>query len=71
MDLPKLREDYQQKIKEHEEHIQTLRENKAQHFVQEGNGPLKNITKQIEDEYHRHIEGYAALIAQIDAILGV
>ena len=71
MDLAKLREDYRQRIKEHEEHLQTMDDKDARHFRQEGDGPLMDITDQIKAEYHRHIETYAALIAEIDAILGV
>jgi iron-sulfur cluster repair protein YtfE (RIC family) len=70
MDLAKLRSESEQKIKEYESRLQTMEEKDVQHFRQEGNGPLANITDHIVAEYRRHIETYAALIAQIDAILG-
>lgn len=71
MDLVKLREHCERQMREHEEHLQRLQENDIRHFQQEGGGPLAEVTKEIQDEYHRHIETYAALIAEIDAILGV
>ncbi|KQV68091.1 hypothetical protein [Rhizobium sp. Root1220] len=69
--LAKLREDYEQRINEYEEHLRSMTENGTRHFRSEGNGPLADITSQITNEYRRHIETYAALIAEIDAILGV
>ncbi|TCL75484.1 hypothetical protein [Rhizobium sp. BK251] len=71
MDLQDLRSDYQLKIMEYEDQLRTMEENGVQHFRQEGDGPLANITEHIVAEYRRHIETYAALIAQIDAMLGV
>jgi hypothetical protein len=70
MDLKGLRSEYEQKIKEHEDHLKTMEEKEVQHFQKEGNGPLANITERIRAEYRRNIETYTALIAQIDAILG-
>lgn len=70
MDLERLRSEYEQKIKEYEDHLQTMDEKDVQHFRQEANGPLANITERIKEEYHRNIETYTALIAQIDAMLG-
>ncbi|MBW9115838.1 hypothetical protein JNB88_19580 [Rhizobium cauense] len=70
MSLEKLREDYTQRIKEYEDSLQSMSENEVKHFRSEGGGPLSDITEQIRNEYHRHIETYATLIAQIDAILG-
>ena len=70
MDLEDLRSEYEQKIKEHEDHLKTMDEKEIQHFQAEGNGPLSNITERIRVEYRRNIETYTALIAQIDAILG-
>ena len=71
MDLAKLRKHCERQKQKHEEHLLRLQENDIRHFQQEGDGPLEEVTKEIEDEYHRHIETYAALIAEIDAILGV
>ncbi|MEZ2131339.1 MULTISPECIES: hypothetical protein [unclassified Sinorhizobium] len=70
MDLKGLRSEYEEKIKEYEGHLQTMDEKDVQHFRQEGNGPLANITGRIKQEYRRNIETYTALIAQIDAMLG-
>lgn len=70
MNLVKLREHCERKIEEHEAHLQKLQDKDIRHFQQEGDGPLADVSKLIEDEYHRHIETYAALIAEIDAILG-
>jgi len=70
MSLEKLREDYTQRIKEYEDSLQSMSENEVKHFRSEGGGQLSDITEQIRNEYHRHIETYATLIAQIDAILG-
>ncbi len=71
MDLAHLRKSYERKIAEHEEHLRTLQENDVRHFRQEGDGPLAEVTEEIKAEYQRHIQTYAALIAEIDAILGV
>ncbi len=71
MNLAKLRSSYERKIAEHEEKLQSMREKDVRHFRKEGDGPLADITEEIKAEYHRHIETYAALIAEIDAILGV
>lgn len=71
MDLVKLKEGYEQKLREHEETVRELNENGVRHFRQEGDGPLADVSEAIKAEYHRHIEAYAALIAEIDAILGV
>jgi hypothetical protein len=71
MSLPEIREKYREKIEEHREQIRQMEEKDARHFRKEGNGPLSDITDEIKAEYHRHIETYAALIAEIDAILGV
>jgi hypothetical protein len=71
MDLAGLRESYEQKLREHEETVRELDENGVRHFRQEGDGPLADVSEKIKAEYHRHIETYAALIAEIDAILGV
>ncbi|MDI7862070.1 hypothetical protein MRS76_08885 [Rhizobiaceae bacterium n13] len=70
MDLIKLREHCERKMKEHEGHLQELQERDIRHFQQEGDGPLSDVTKKIRDEYHRHIDSYAAIIAQIDGLLG-
>jgi hypothetical protein len=70
MDLHKLRKSYEQKIEEHEEQLRSMQEKDIRHFRREGEGPLAEITEEIKAEYHRHIETYTALIAQIDAILG-
>ena len=71
MSLEKLREDYAEKVKEYEGNLKPMTENDVKHFRAEGSGPLADITEQIRNEYYRHIESYAALIAEIDAILGV
>jgi hypothetical protein len=71
MDLAKLREGYEQRLREHEETVRALDERGVRHFRQEGEGPLADVSAEIKAEYHRHIETYAALIAEIDAILGV
>ena len=71
MDLHELRRSYERQIEEHEKRIQSMRDKDIRHFRQEGEGPLAEITEEIKAEYHRHIETYAALIAEIDAILGV
>jgi phosphoenolpyruvate carboxylase len=65
-----MRSEYEQKIKEHEDHLKAMDEKDIQHFQKEGNGPLSNVTERIKAEYRRNIETYTALIAQIDAILG-
>ncbi|CCM74735.1 hypothetical protein [Rhizobium mesoamericanum] len=70
MTLKKIREEYVQRVKEYEDNLKSMTENEVKHFRSEGDGPLSDITEQIRNEYHRHIETYAALIAQIDAILG-
>ncbi|WFU08084.1 hypothetical protein QA646_12255 [Rhizobium sp. CB3090] len=71
MDLHERRKSYEQKIAEHQEQLQSMEEKDIRHFRQEGNGPLAEVTEEIKAEYRRHIETYAALIAQIDAMLGV
>jgi hypothetical protein len=71
MDLANLRESYEQKLREHQETLQELDDKGVRHFRQEGDGPLSDVSDSIKAEYHRHIETYAALIAEIDAILGV
>lgn len=71
MDLAKLRESYEQRLREHEETVRMMDERGVRHFRQEGDGPLADVSNQIKAEYHRHIETYSALIAEIDAILGV
>ncbi|TCR72216.1 hypothetical protein [Rhizobium sp. BK376] len=71
MDLAKIRDNHQQKLKEYEQQLRHMEENETKHFRQEGNGPLADITEEIKAEYHRHIQTYAAIIAEIDAILGV
>jgi hypothetical protein len=71
MDLAKLRESYEQKLRDHEETVRALDDKGVRHFRQEGDGPLADVSEAIKAEYHRHIETYAALIAEIDAILGV
>lgn len=71
MDLAKLRESYEQRLREHEDTVKQLDDNGVRHFRQEGDGPLSDVSETIKAEYHRHIETYAALIAEIDAILGV
>lgn len=71
MDLGEIRKSYERKIEEHEEQLRLMEDKDVRHFRQEGEGPLAEITEEIKAEYHRHIETYAALIAQIDAILGV
>ncbi|PZM13940.1 hypothetical protein [Rhizobium tubonense] len=70
MDLAKLRESYEQKLREHEETLLALDDKGVRHFRQEGDGPLADISEEIKAEYHRHIASYAALIAEINAILG-
>ncbi|MDK4738104.1 hypothetical protein ACXHXG_12230 [Rhizobium sp. LEGMi198b] len=70
MDLTKLRNNYERKIEEHEEQLRSLEDKDIRHFRQEGDGPLKEITDEIRAEYQRHIETYATLIAEINAILG-
>ena len=70
MTLEKLREDYVQRVKEYEDNLKSMSENDVKHFRAEGGGPLSDITEQIRNEYYRHIETYATLIAEIDAILG-
>jgi hypothetical protein len=70
MSLADIREKYREKLEEHREKIRTMEETDARHFRQEGSGPLSDITAEIKAEYHRHIETYATLIAEIDAILG-
>jgi hypothetical protein len=70
MDLAKLREGYEQKLREHEETLRALDDKGVRHFRQEGDGPLADISEEIKAEYHRHIASYAALIAEINAILG-
>jgi len=71
MSLEKLREDYVQRVKEYEDNLKSMAENDVKHFRAEGAGPLSDITELIRNEYYRHIETYGALIAEIDAILGV
>ena len=71
MDLSHLRETYAQKLREHEATVRNLDDKDVRHFRQEGDGPLADVSEAIKAEYHRHIETYAALIAEIDAILGV
>lgn len=71
MDLASLRENYEQKLREHEETVKALDEKGVRHFRQEGDGPLADVSEKIKAEYYKHIETYAALIAEIDAILGV
>lgn len=71
MDLRELRKSHERKIEEHEEKLRSMEDKDTRHFRQEGEGPLAEITEEIKAEYHRHIETYAALIAQIDALLGV
>lgn len=71
MELAELREGYEQRLRVHEETVRQMDERGVRHFRQEGNGPLADVSEQIKAEYHRHIETYAALIAEIDAILGV
>ncbi|KAA0688155.1 hypothetical protein DTW90_32645 [Neorhizobium sp. P12A] len=71
MDLAKLRDNHQQKLNEYEHQLQHMEENETKHFRQEGGGPLADITEEIKAEYRRHIQTYAAIIAEIDAILGV
>ena len=71
MDLRELRKSYERKIEEHQEQLRLMEDKDVRHFRQEGEGPLAEFTEEVEAEYHRHIETYAALIAQIDAILGV
>jgi hypothetical protein len=71
MSLHDIRESYREKIKEHRQQIKHMEENDTRHFRQDGDGPLSDITHEIKAEYHRHIQTYAALIAEIDAILGV
>lgn len=71
MSLVDIREKYREKIEEHREKIRQMEESDARHYRQEGGGPLSDVTAEIKAEYHRHIETYAALIAEIDAILGV
>ena len=71
MDLREVRKSYEQRIAEHEKQLRSIEDEDIRHFRQEGEGPLAEITEEIKAEYHRHIETYAALIAQIDAILGV
>ncbi|MGM4980912.1 hypothetical protein [Rhizobium sp. 11_C7_N12_5] len=73
MDLRELRKIYERKIEEHEEKLRSIEDKDTRHFRQEGEGegPLAEINEEIKAEYHRHIETYAALIAQIDALLGV
>ncbi|QFY61502.1 hypothetical protein FZ934_14475 [Rhizobium grahamii] len=70
MGLADIREQYRTRVAEHEEKIRLMDEKDARHFRQEGGGPLTDITEEIKAEYHRHIATYAALIAEIDAILG-
>lgn len=71
MDMHERRKSYERKIAEHEEHLRSMEEKDIRHFRQEGDGPLAEVTEEIKAEYHRHIATYAALIAEIDAILGV
>ena len=71
MGLSKFREGYEQKLKELEERIRSMEDKDVRHFRQEGNGPLADISEEIRAEYYRHIETYAAMIAEIDAMLGV
>jgi hypothetical protein len=70
MDLAKLRESYEQRLREHEETVQALDDNGVRHFRQEGEGPLADVSAEIKAEYYRHIETYSALIAEINAIIG-
>lgn len=71
MNLDELRKSYQSRIEEHEEQLQAIHGKDVRHFRREGEGPLTEITEEIKAEYRRHIETYTALIAQIDAMLGV
>lgn len=71
MDLAKLRESYEQRLREHEDTLREMDEKGIRHFRQEGDGPLADVSETIRAEYHRHIETYGSLIAEIDAILGV
>lgn len=71
MELHERRKSYERKIAEHREYLRSMEEKAIRHFRQEGDGPLAEVTEEIKAEYHRHIATYAALIAEIDAILGV
>ncbi len=71
MDLAKLRESHKKKLAEYEQRLKHIDDSDTRHFRQEGDGPLSDITEEIKAEYHRHIQTYAAIIAEIDAILGV
>ena len=71
MDLEKLRESHTEKIEELKENLRSIDEKDVRHFRQEGDGPLADITEKIKAEYYSHIDTYSALIAQIDAMLGV
>ena len=56
MDMAKLRDVHQRKLKEYEQHLQQIEKNETKHFRQEGNGPLTDITEEIKAEYHGHIQ---------------
>lgn len=70
MDLNELRSHAQSKVDEYHGQLQSMDEKGVQHFSKEGEGPLTEITDAIKQEYRNHIETYATLIAQIDALLG-
>lgn len=70
MPLADMREVYKLKEQKQRDQLRFLHESNSRHFRQEGDGPLQDITNEIKAEYERHIETYATLIAEIDAILG-
>lgn len=70
MPLTDMREVYKQKEQEQRDQLRFLHESNSRHFRQEGDGPLQDITNEIKSEYERRIETYAALIAEIDSLLG-
>ncbi len=70
MDLNELRSHAKSKVDEYHGHLKSIDEDGIQHYSKQGEGPLTEITDAIKQEYRNHIETYAALIAEIDALLG-
>jgi hypothetical protein len=70
MKLEEIRAEAEDRLEAYHGRLSDLDGNNIQHFRQERDGPLINVTHAIRDEYRNHIETYAALIAQIDAMLG-
>jgi phosphoenolpyruvate carboxylase len=59
------------KVAELEKRLDAIEQNAVQHFEQLGGQQLIEVTDRVKREYRDHIASYAAIIAQIDGLLGV